>query len=123
MTQLSQEDNPARKMLLRLWDHLTSPISFLQKQSGRREVDVSSKKQPPLFRARVGEFNLSRFDLVGIAQAEGEIELSADIFDYYADHGEKFLVDKVLNPEFGKAIIRSNPIGVLLGVMPWNFPF
>lgn len=58
-----------------------------------------------------------------IAQAEGEIELSADIFDYYADHGEEFLADKILNPEFGKAIVRNNPIGVLLGVMPWNFPF
>lgn len=58
-----------------------------------------------------------------IAQAEGEIDLSADIFDYYAENGEKFLADKVLNPEFGEAIIRNNPIGVLLGVMPWNFPF
>ncbi len=58
-----------------------------------------------------------------IAQAEGEIDLSADIFDYYADHGEEFLADKILNPEYGKAMIRNNPIGVLLGVMPWNFPF
>ncbi len=58
-----------------------------------------------------------------LAQAEGEIELSADIFDYYADHGEAFLADKVLDPEYGTAIIRNSPIGVLLGVMPWNFPF
>ena len=58
-----------------------------------------------------------------LAQAEGEIDLSADILDYYADHGETFLADKVLNPEYGTAIIRNSPIGVLLGVMPWNFPF
>jgi succinate-semialdehyde dehydrogenase/glutarate-semialdehyde dehydrogenase len=58
-----------------------------------------------------------------IAQAEGEIELSANIFDYYADHGEEFLADKVLNPEFGEAIVRYSPVGVLLGIMPWNFPF
>jgi len=58
-----------------------------------------------------------------LAQAEGEIDLSADIFDYYADHGEEFLADKVLNPEYGSAIIRNSPIGVLLGVMPWNFPY
>jgi succinate-semialdehyde dehydrogenase/glutarate-semialdehyde dehydrogenase len=58
-----------------------------------------------------------------LAQAEGEIELSADILDYYADHGEKFLADKVLDPEYGSAIIRNSPIGVLLGVMPWNFPY
>jgi len=58
-----------------------------------------------------------------LAQAEGEIDLSADILDYYANHGEAFLADKVLDPEFGTAIIRNSPIGVLLGVMPWNFPY
>lgn len=58
-----------------------------------------------------------------IAQAEGEIDLSADIFDYYATNGEAFLADKPLNPDLGQAFIRSSPIGVLLGVQPWNFPF
>ena len=58
-----------------------------------------------------------------LAQAEGEIDLSADILDYYADHGEAFLSDKILDPENGSAIIRNSSIGVLLGVMPWNFPF
>ncbi len=58
-----------------------------------------------------------------ISQAEGEIDLSADIIDYYADNGAEFLKDKLLKPEFGKAFIRYSPIGVLLGVEPWNFPF
>lgn len=58
-----------------------------------------------------------------IAQAEGEIDLSADIFDYYATHGAKFLADKPLFPQFGQAFIRYSPIGVLFGVEPWNFPF
>ena len=58
-----------------------------------------------------------------LAQAEGEIDLSADIIDYYANHGEAFLADKVLDPEYGEAIVRNSPIGVLLGVMPWNFPY
>ncbi len=58
-----------------------------------------------------------------IAQAEGEIILSADIFDYYADNAEKFLADKTLGPTHGTAIIRHSPIGVLFGVEPWNFPF
>lgn len=48
-----------------------------------------------------------------LAQAEGEIDLSADIIDYYADHGEAFLADKVLDPEYGTAIIRNSPIGVV----------
>jgi succinate-semialdehyde dehydrogenase / glutarate-semialdehyde dehydrogenase len=58
-----------------------------------------------------------------IAQAEGEIDLSANIFDYYATNGATFLADKTLSPDHGKAFIRSSPIGVLLGIEPWNFPF
>ena len=58
-----------------------------------------------------------------ISQAEGEIALSADIFDYYADNSAAFLADKTLSPDHGKAFIRYSPVGVLLGVEPWNFPF
>jgi len=58
-----------------------------------------------------------------LAQAEGEIKLSAEIFDYYANHGETFLADQVLDPVHGQAFIRHSPIGILLGVQPWNFPF
>jgi len=56
------------------------------------------------------------------AQAEGEVILSADIIDYYATHAKKFLGDKHLSPDHGKAFIRHSPIGVLFGVEPWNFP-
>ncbi len=58
-----------------------------------------------------------------VAQAEGEIKLSAEIFDYYANHASTFLADKILDPVHGQALIRHSPIGVLLGVQPWNFPF
>jgi succinate-semialdehyde dehydrogenase / glutarate-semialdehyde dehydrogenase len=58
-----------------------------------------------------------------LAHAEGEIKLSAEIFDYYAKNAEEFLTDKVLDPVHGKAFIRHSPIGVLLGIQPWNFPF
>jgi len=58
-----------------------------------------------------------------LAHAEGEIKLSAEIFDYYAKNAEEFLSDKILNPVHGKAFIRSSPVGVLLGIQPWNFPF
>jgi len=58
-----------------------------------------------------------------ILQSYGEIELSAKIIDYYADNGESFLEDQRLEPEYGEAYIKSSPIGVLLGVEPWNFPF
>ncbi|PMP65290.1 MAG: succinate-semialdehyde dehydrogenase [Mucilaginibacter sp.] len=57
------------------------------------------------------------------AQSLGEIALSADIIDYYATNAEQFLADEHLKPEFGEAYIKKSPIGVLLGVEPWNFPF
>ena len=58
-----------------------------------------------------------------LAQSHGEIALSADIIDYYAEHGEHFLADEHLAPAYGTAYIKKSPIGVLLGVEPWNFPF
>ena len=58
-----------------------------------------------------------------IAQAEGEILLSAEIFDYYATNAETFLADKHLDPEYGSAYVRCSPIGAIFGVEPWNFPF
>jgi succinate-semialdehyde dehydrogenase / glutarate-semialdehyde dehydrogenase len=58
-----------------------------------------------------------------LSHAEGEIKLSAEIFDYYAKQSAGFLKDKMLNPVHGNAYIRSSPIGVLLGIQPWNFPF
>jgi succinate-semialdehyde dehydrogenase/glutarate-semialdehyde dehydrogenase len=57
-----------------------------------------------------------------LSQAEGEIDLSADILDYYADNAEGFLADKVLDPEYGEAIIRNSPIGVLQ-CDALNFPY
>ena len=58
-----------------------------------------------------------------IAESEGEIDLSANIFDYYADNGEAFLADTILKVEHGEAFVRNSPVGVILGVEPWNFPF
>ncbi|ROP72665.1 NAD-dependent succinate-semialdehyde dehydrogenase [Curtobacterium sp. PhB115] len=60
-----------------------------------------------------------------IDQAEGEIDFCADIYDYYADHAEEFLADQPITlaeGSEGTAFIRKSSIGVLLGIMPWNFP-
>jgi succinate-semialdehyde dehydrogenase / glutarate-semialdehyde dehydrogenase len=58
-----------------------------------------------------------------IAQAKGEVKLSADILKYYADNAEEFLAPQILKPSEGEAVIMSDPIGVLFGVQPWNFPY
>jgi len=59
-----------------------------------------------------------------VTQAKGEIELSAAIFEYYATKGPDLLADETLDiAGAGKAVVRTAPIGALLGVMPWNFPY
>ncbi|MBC7547687.1 MAG: NAD-dependent succinate-semialdehyde dehydrogenase [Polaromonas sp.] len=58
-----------------------------------------------------------------IAQSVGEVKLSAAILDYYADHAEAFLAPEKLTTATGEATVESNPIGVLFGVEPWNYPY
>ncbi|CAM3541220.1 NAD-dependent succinate-semialdehyde dehydrogenase [Mycobacterium frederiksbergense] len=58
-------------------------------------------------------------------QSVGEVEFSASIYEFYADNAEKFLADEpidLLDGE-GSALIRRGPVGVLLGIMPWNYPY
>ena len=58
-----------------------------------------------------------------IAQSVGEVQLSAAILDYYADHAEAFLAPEKLTTPRGDAVVESSPIGVLFGVEPWNYPY
>ena len=84
---------------------------------------------------RVAQFHRDRLDELAatavremgkpITQARAEVEFSADIYDYYADNAEGMLVDESIELEDGdgSAIIRKQAIGVVLGIMPWNFPY
>ncbi|QZT63821.1 aldehyde dehydrogenase family protein [Mycolicibacterium austroafricanum] len=56
-------------------------------------------------------------------EGTGEVEFSASIFEFYADHAAALLADQRI-PSFsgGTAVVQRRPVGVLLGVMPWNFP-
>jgi len=59
-------------------------------------------------------------------QAIGEVEFAAAIYRYYADNGETFLADEPIelaDDASGSAFIRRSGLGVLLGIMPWNFPY
>lgn len=58
-----------------------------------------------------------------IAESRGEVELSAAILNYYAQNAEKFLAPRELNSVMGDAHIECSPIGVLIGIQPWNYPY
>ena len=82
-------------------------------------------KAAAILRARVDEFARPVTLEMGklIAEARGEVALSADIIDYYARNAERFLAPQHLKPGSGEAQIESSPFGVLFGVQPWNFPY
>ena len=57
-----------------------------------------------------------------LAQAQGEVALASSIFRWYSEHGEELLVEEQLNiGDDAKSLVVTDPIGVLMGVMPWNF--
>lgn len=59
-----------------------------------------------------------------LSHATGEVEFAADITEYYADNWEKFTGSTPLEIlGEGSAVIHRGPIGPLLGIMPWNFPY
>lgn len=83
---------------------------------------------------RVAELHLERREQLAeiivremgkpLDDALGEMDFGAAIYRYYAQNAEKFLADEpvdLLDSE-GSAVVQRRPLGVLLGIMPWNFP-
>jgi NAD-dependent aldehyde dehydrogenases len=57
------------------------------------------------------------------SEAVAEIEKCAWLCDYYAENAERFLADEMIETDASKSYVAYLPLGVVLGVMPWNFPF
>lgn len=58
-----------------------------------------------------------------IVQARAEIEKCAWVCQHYAAHGAQLLSPELISTEAQKSYVRFDPLGVVLAVMPWNFPF
>ena len=84
---------------------------------------------------RVGELHTERAEHLAeiivremgkpMAQAVGEVEFCTAIYDFYADNAESLMADEpitLLDGE-GSAVVRRSSLGVLLGIMPWNYPY
>lgn len=69
--------------------------------------------------ARIAGQEMGKKLLEGVEEAE----FSAEIFDYYADYGPDLAASQALEVAEGEAILEKLPIGALLGIMPWNFPY
>jgi succinate-semialdehyde dehydrogenase / glutarate-semialdehyde dehydrogenase len=104
--------------------------------AAHREWSASStlEERAALVR-RVGELHAERREQLGeiivremgkpIEQAVGEVDFCVAIYDYYADNAAQLLADEpidLLDGE-GSAFVRRSSYGVLLGIMPWNYPY
>lgn len=52
-----------------------------------------------------------------------EVEKCATCCDYFAEHAERHLADEIIATDARKSYVAFRPLGVVLAVMPWNFPF
>ena len=96
---------------------------------------ASTVEQRAALVRRVGELHLERRDELAeiivremgkpVEQALGEVDFCAAIYEYYADNASTLLADEPigLSEGDGSAFVRRSSVGVILGIMPWNYPY
>ena len=96
-----------------------------------KNVDINERAK---IVARVGELFAERADELAaiiteemgkqLSQSKGEAEFCKDIFDYFATEGPSLAANQEIKAiGGGKAVIERLPVGPLLGIMPWNYPY
>ncbi|QHI38440.1 Succinate semialdehyde dehydrogenase [NAD(P)+] Sad [Kordia antarctica] len=58
-----------------------------------------------------------------ISESRGEVNKCALVCDYYADNAKSFLADEIIETDASLSFVKHDPIGTVLAIMPWNFPF
>ena len=104
----------ADKTYREVWS--TAPYKERAKYIGRAAALMLEQKEEL---ARLATIEMGK----RIEESRGEVEISAAILKYYADNAEKFLAARELNSSMGDAHIEYSPIGVLIGIQPWNYPY
>jgi succinate-semialdehyde dehydrogenase/glutarate-semialdehyde dehydrogenase len=128
--------NPATGQLVKEFyelhtDQLEAKIASADKAfHSWRKVPVTQRVQylAALSRLlRTQKSNLSRLITLEmgkpILQSLAEIEKCATLCDYYIEHAPQFLASQSITTQASLSFISMQPLGVLLGIMPWNFPF
>jgi succinate-semialdehyde dehydrogenase/glutarate-semialdehyde dehydrogenase len=95
-----------------------------------RKVDVASRSAKLLRAAEILEADKRRFGEImtlemgkPIGAAVAEVEKCASVCRYYAEHAAAFLAPQEIATDAARSFVRYDPLGCVLAVMPWNFPF
>jgi succinate-semialdehyde dehydrogenase/glutarate-semialdehyde dehydrogenase len=95
------------------WRH----VAFSQRAASLRRAAVLSREHLEEL-ARLMSLEMGKL----ITEGRKEVEICARIFDYYADRGEELLQPETLPSPLGESRLVKEPLGVLFGVEPWNYP-
>src|SRR5919108_1068259 len=131
-----QSINPATDEVLESFEE-TSSVKLDNVLTGAHAAFLDWRKTPVATRARSmreaasvlragrGDYARTMTLEMGkpIVQAEAEVDKCAWVCDYYADHAEGFLAEQPRETDASRSYIRFDPLGPVLAVMPWNFPF
>jgi succinate-semialdehyde dehydrogenase / glutarate-semialdehyde dehydrogenase len=83
----------------------------------RKAADILRGRKPQYARTMTLEMGKP------IVQAEAEIDKCAWVCEYYAQHAEPLLAEQPRETDASRSYVRFDPLGPVLAVMPWNFPF
>ena len=131
-----QSINPTNDEVIREYEELTEQeiASVLQKSQTAfeqwRETDFSHraplmKKAAEVLRDHRQEYAELMAREMGkpVLGGRSEVEKCAWVCEYYAEHAESFLADQPIETDASNSFVAFQPLGVVLAVMPWNFPF
>src|ERR671923_2271743 len=128
--------NPSNGKIIASYDNMSSEEISQKIKKARtafekwRKLDISERTAFMRSLGRVMRKNKDEYAILTteemgkpIRQSIAEIEKCAWVCDYYADHAESFLRDELIPTEFRKSFVSFEPLGVVAGIMPLNFPF
>jgi succinate-semialdehyde dehydrogenase/glutarate-semialdehyde dehydrogenase len=129
--------NPATGEEVEAFDHATDAEIEAAVTSARSAYDVWRDtpiaerativtRISELFRERQDELGAIATEEMGkpLEESKGEADFCGDIFEYFATEGPELAADQPIKTfSGGKAMVQRLPIGPLLGIMPWNYPF
>ena len=128
--------NPKNNIKIRSWDVPSlNDINIIIRKTAQAQMDWSEidlisrldyvKNLAHILNERAKEMSILMADEMGKPKKQGMGEISKCVWlcDYYLKNSEQVLSDKYVETEFYESYVTYRPIGLVLGIMPWNFPF